>query len=114
MNWQAEVRSEIRVAGSDPEMADMDNPRGLIYKEVFFVILTAADGERLAGPIVKGPDSKLPAAIQRSLDRGYDPTTSLAFQPIEPAYGSLAYQRDGIELERLYCERKEEGVSIYG
>jgi hypothetical protein len=106
--WQARVASELRVTGRNPEFADFDNPRGELVSEFYFIVLEDERGYRLRGPDVANEGSKLPAAIQRSLDKGFDPTTSAAFQPMDPAYGSEAYQIEGTELERAALERRDE------
>lgn len=106
--WKASLVSEMRVAGSDSELSDMDNPRGEIIVEVWFVMLEDENGHRLAGNIVSGPHSKMAAALQRSLDKGYDPMTSAAFQRMDPCYGSSAYESEGTEMERAFLERRDE------
>jgi hypothetical protein len=110
--WQARIASELRVIGRNPEAADFDNPRGEIVSEVYFILLEDERGNRLRGSIVANEGSKLAAAIQRSLDKGYDPCKSEAFHPMDPAYGSEAYQSQGIEAERAELEKRD--AEFYG
>jgi hypothetical protein len=43
-----DVHSDLIVVGFNPENADMDNPRGEIIREVFYVVLTFKSGRRFA------------------------------------------------------------------
>jgi hypothetical protein len=106
--WTASIASEIVVVGYDPEAAYLDNPRGERYGEAFCIILTNDRGERLIGPQTYGPESRLAAAIQHALDRGYDPTTSDAFKRWHPVYGSQAHD----ELDLM--TRGEQELYFFG
>lgn len=44
MNWHLEVASELVVTDHNPEMADIDNPRGAIFADSFFVIAIDDEG----------------------------------------------------------------------
>jgi len=101
MGWIASIASELRVVGYNPECADIVNPRGEIVSEVFFILLTNAIGERLIGPDVSGPESKLVDAIQRGLDRNtLDPRKSAAYRSFYPVYGSPAYEAEDQTIMR--------------
>lgn len=105
MKWKAGAMPWLVVVGHNPEAADIDNPRGEIIEEHCFLLLENERGRRLMGPRISGPRSGLVAAIQRSLDKGWQPQ---GFQPIDPSYGSTAYQEEGTEAERAAYERKAE------
>ena len=105
-----DVRSDLIWLGSDPEMADYDNPRGEIYCVRYYVeIITSmcpyegvrfrhfygfedqADAERLAGRVLAAIlDDRLPNPKHWSFF-GY-------------AYGSEAYQRLGGERDLISWE----------
>lgn len=90
------VASYVGVIGQNAELCDVDNFRGLITGTLLFLRLEDATGRRLAGPEVPDRErgERRAAALQRAIDKGFDPTTSAAFQPMDPAYGSAAYQAD--------------------
>jgi hypothetical protein len=110
--WTATLAFETAVIGHNPEAADMTNPRGEIYGDIYFVLLTHKDGRRLIGPTTFGPTSRLHVAIQRSLDRGFDPTKSDAFRPFQAVYASEAHDEECLmtqgEMEMRHFGRTNE------
>jgi hypothetical protein len=87
------VASCLAVIGTNPECADMSNTRGEIIGEVFYIQAEDSTGRRWAGPEVSNRfrGERLAAALQRSVDKGYNPTTCHLFNEIDPAYGSAAF-----------------------
>jgi hypothetical protein len=105
---QFEVRSKLITNGSNPELADMDNPNGFLYGEMFYVIATFADGKRFRHYLsatyslmsrnqVEGDYSL--DDLQRfanKLQRLQPALNPYYWEETEPCYGSPAWQ----EFER--------------
>lgn len=99
------VASEMRVVGQDPEHADIVNPRGEIFGEVFFVTATTTRGE------VEMHDfhsmdveqiRNLAARIQEHLDDGEELNADHWLQ-WRSIYGSPAWD-EMAEVEREHYE----------
>jgi len=98
-----EVRSDIKIIGNNPELADYNNPNGYIFGEQFFVIATFPDGKRfqheltaaytMGGRQVEGQYSlnelERFAAKLNKLQPALNPQH---WQATEPCYGSPAWQ----------------------
>jgi hypothetical protein len=104
-----DVRSDIVVVGYDPEMADMDNPRGERHGLRWLVIATNAHGDR-KGMVVPSEAvalSMVGGLIARAA-RGQLPVGFLNHWHAErPAYGSPAYEEYGA-ADDIALEREEE------
>lgn len=109
--YRVTVQQTLACVGTDPEFADIDNPRGERYEVQRYLQVDAPDGRRWAGPTVTcATGERMAAALQRSIDRGHDPTTSEAFREVTPAYGSEAYIKGGHEGIEAQIERNEAGI----
>jgi hypothetical protein len=79
------IWSYLEVVGHDPEMADFDNPKGEIIKELWQFVHTDPTGRRKVtgcfGSLKDIQDAPIPV-----LDDTWEETY--------PEYGSLAYQED--------------------
>lgn len=69
---------ELAVVGNNPEMADMDNPRGDIIREVHLLVAEDEHGRRW---------------IVQSLGENPDPV-ALGWTPHYAVYGSSAYETE--------------------
>jgi hypothetical protein len=95
------VDSEFRIVGNNPEMADLDNPRGDLIRERFFMVATDSEGRQYRYGNTDSPEA-----------------AEIVFQHFAPAveawpffrcvYGSTAYQEDGCEVETLREEMETE------
>lgn len=103
------VRSDYQVVGYDGEFADMSNPQGAIIQEVFFLLATNVDGDRL----VYGSFDSKDAALTAIPDA---PPVSI-WATTEPEYGSLAFQRYGesdlVAWEARHLELEGWGFNDY-
>lgn len=110
------VRSDLVVVDSDPEAADMSNPRGEIYGDAAYVVAEDSDGYRWRSPVITvrrwmGEAERIAGHVALALNAraatGKLPVGFGNWQPIDPCYGSTAYEREGVEAERAYLERLE-------
>lgn len=102
-----EVVSYLRVVGRDNEMADFDNPRGEIIREVFNVRVEFVDGERWDHNYCsqdRARIERLHARIVAAVASG-DDLDPAHWVETDPAYGSLAYQMN--EADIVAREREE-------
>jgi hypothetical protein len=97
--------SDLVVVGTNPEMADISNPRGDVFGEAWYVVAENEQGDRCT----LACDNKLHAerladALNVRASRGWLPVRFGDWQPARPAYGSDAYiqygQADDVALER--------------
>jgi hypothetical protein len=102
-----EVASEFRVIRYDAEYADMDNPRGEIVGEVFFLVAEDARGARWAW----GEGWRDAAAAEAAIATA--PPVVL-WSPCRPAYGSVAYIEDGGEEETVAWEARHREAEEWG
>jgi hypothetical protein len=101
------VASEFCVIGYDGEYADMDNPRGAIVREVFFLVAEDARGARWAwGEGWRDADAA-EAAIATA-------PPVILWSPWRPAYGSVAYIEDGGEEEMVAWEARHREAEEWG
>jgi len=97
VNWTYSIESELAVVGHDPEYADMENPRGEIVRERFFMVATDEIGQQFR------------YGWEKSAERA-----EAVFQYVAPPvsewslwrciYGSVAYERNGCESAQLMEE----------
>jgi hypothetical protein len=135
-NMTFAVQEDLADVGNNPEMAEMDNPRGLLVGSAHFVVATEADGRRYAhdavsytinGYAVNGnpprdaDDEDMTTFTKDSNGMTVERLERLAaylnsHQPglnsthwteIQACYGSVAYQRDGWEQVAIDIERDE-------
>lgn len=106
------IASVLAVVGYDPEMADVDHPRGEIVREVFSVGAEAADGRRwnhdfssLDRAVVERLLARIEAAVAagRALDDAH-------WVEGRPVYGSEAYIAQGVDHDDWMIERREAGI----
>lgn len=111
--------TDIVVTGTNPENADIDNPRGEIYGYAGYVVAQAANGERRRLRVcTKDRDDDALQAAQRTADaltrRLNDlkrlPVAFDRWQPYHAAYGSDAHD----ESELVAWERRIDEESQWG
>lgn len=105
MRWTLGVVSEMRVAGYDPEYADMSNPQGAVVHEVFTLLAESAKGYRRAW-------GSFWTAAEAEARLPYAPPVDM-WPKVAPAYGSEAYVAEGIEADVAEWERANDGP-VYG
>lgn len=93
MNWQLGIRPDQVIVRQDPEFADVGNPRGLIWGEVFYIVATAKNGERM---LHTANDFRTLDEAERYLITmdSDSPDISPDWQYLDPAYGSEAYLQE--------------------
>ena len=99
------VASDFRVVGYNNENADMDNPRGAIVREIFYLRATDARGNRRAWGAWE-TEAGAEAAIESA------PPVFL-WAPAPPEYGSPAWEAYG-EAEEIAAERRAEENEEWG
>lgn len=112
---QISCRTDVVVIGTNPEMADYDNPRGHIFGYCGYIIADAPDGsrwvfdrtltKRIESDVFARLDT-LVAHMQRAVDNGrkLDPQHWIESRP---CYGSEAYVNGGWAEEDYLLERQE-------
>lgn len=103
--------------GSNPELANFDNPEGAIYGWQSFVVSEAADGTRTKLEVKYSTveiDALLPAVrLAEALEARFKnfgklPVRFNEWRPARPVYGSEAYIKYGaaadLALERMYAD----------
>lgn len=116
-----EVDSDLVVLGTDPEMADVSNPRGEIVGLAYCVRASNAHGDTWAKTVAVGrigeetelyaKADKLAQALRARLaNYGKLPVDAAQWQQGRPIYGSDAYveygQDDDVALERREAEEE--------
>jgi hypothetical protein len=129
------VREDLTIVGTDPEMADMGNPRGELEGSAHFIMAEASDGRRFAhtataftinGCIIEGRDDdedyenltsfrvdSSGMTIERlerlaaHLNANHPTLNGARWNEIQASYGSVAYQRDGWEELSISLELDE-------
>lgn len=99
------LASDFEVVGFNPEAADLDRPRGEIVAEVFYLVATFADGERVS----HGSYRSIEAAEAAIADA--PPVQLWIAHP--PEYGSAAYLAHG-EDDQLHAEARCEEAAQWG
>jgi hypothetical protein len=110
--------TEVVVIGHDPEMADMDNPRGEIYGYAGYIYAADHRGSRVRSYFstqhcekdLMDKMDKTAAALTARLASGKLPVLFSQWEHYRPEYGSEAYQQDGGEEELLEWERNYLGM----
>jgi hypothetical protein len=98
--YTIEVRDEVRVVRTDPEYADMDNPRGEVYGTVYFLRAVNPFGYTRT---YFGYDSE--AQAMNAFLFGIAPSVDEWFED-RPFYGSIAYQLEDTEYTSMMEERE--------
>ena len=102
--------SDIVIIGTNPEMADYDNPRGNIYGESWYVYAENWHGDRRqfwVGINEKERAERLAQALTARMAGGKLPVAFDRWTEARPAYGSDAYVAYG-QAEDLALEAREE------
>jgi len=111
-NYVADTRCEVRQAGTtedgEPRLAD-----------IWVIIVTNEEGRRFQARRTFHSDSyrthlgeKAAAedfvqVVQNALDTGADPAASDKWVEVDPAYGSIEYQRLDVECYHAHRERQD-------
>ena len=112
MGYVADTRCEVRQGGlnEDGEVRLVD---------VWVILVTNADGRRFVSQRAFCSDSyrdlhgerkaaeAFGEVVQAALDAGADPATSDKWREMDPAYGSVEYQRQGTEEAWAAHERSD-------
>ena len=104
--------TETKIVGSNPEMADLDNPNGHRFAEAYFVFIEDENGRRSKRCVgLNLTQEEIDSWVQRLrelLNGGFDPRKFEAevWEPTYPSYGSRAYVEDGAEEEWGRQERE--------
>lgn len=106
--WMILVDSELVVIAQDPEMADIDNPRGDIIRPKWFVMAEDLEGYRR---VLTGVDfdDKVGAEKFAATYDGWAPDNEIVWADFQPAYGSRAYVVENVEADVIAWEREQEG-----
>ena len=109
--------AELVVVGRNPEMADMSNPSGAIYGDLFYVVAANDNGDTRQLAVITNGDAceqaeKLAERLQARWDKlGKLPVGFDLWPEGRPVYGSTAYeqygQADDVAWERR-CEADEQ------
>ena len=100
------VASRIAVVGTNSEMAEVGNPRGEMFGEVFFVVCTSGDGSRLAhcasstmmgGRLLGGYPLERLVKLADKLDTEQPDLNLDHWDEMDPVYGSSACVKGGYE-----------------
>ena len=106
--------TDLVVIGTNPEMADYDNPRGEIIGHAVYVYADSANGDRrrLHVKTARFESEALPSAesmaeaLNARLTGGRLPVAFDRWEEACPCYGSAAWQQYG-EYEEMMLERRE-------
>jgi len=107
--FKVHARSDLAIIGRDAEYADMDNPNGNIYGEVWYIIVENGFGRRwrsyrqFESQIQADHDASVAADFLAN-EKRLNPDN---WFEIDPCYGSRAYEAMGIETQRAEEERRE-------
>jgi hypothetical protein len=108
-----EVIQYTAVVGQNPECADYDNPRGLIFAERYFIRAESKEGYRVAHHHVFTIECdanlfrdrvETRAATGRGIDLDF-------WTVVDPAYGSQAYIDEDTEYHRAIREREDDLIA---
>jgi len=109
------VASELVIVGTNPEMADYDNPRGHLFGESWSVYAENAHGDRRqfhVGVNGRTRAEKLAVALTARMAAGKLPVAFDCWTEARPAYGSDAYVEYG-QADDVALEAREEQDSWY-
>lgn len=111
------VRTDVAVIDTNPEMADMSNPRGEIYGDVDYIIAETPTGRRFAHSAYSltyaSGHSKTEITSARLEELAHHLNTTKPelnedhWHEIDPQYGSEAYISQGTEAKNRYREIRE-------
>lgn len=107
------AHSDIVVIGVNPEMADLDNPRGEIYGYAAYVYAEDSKGYRCRLWVATDRSDKVAVekaevfatALRARLESGRLPVAFNRWEETRPCYGSVAYEERGFED---YMREREE------
>lgn len=109
MKWFFEVAAELAVVGSNPELADSENPQGLIFGDRFFVTATDEQGNVFAHRKVTLDHEQAKHwlhVIETKMDQAtFNPAGSEHWDRYRSVYGSDAYLNH--EAEIVEQEKRE-------
>lgn len=112
--WLLAPLSNFEVVGYDSEWADISNPKGAIICEVIYLTAANEIGERWCYRLGRIPMDKIEREVSRMMDLichyGVDPKHD--WTPMDPVYGSEAYELGGYEARNLYLERDAEAMAF--
>lgn len=104
--WNIGVRGECVVVGRNSELADVSNPQGYIFDELYFVVAEDNDGyrRRLSGVSFE----HLEEGERFALTLDEESPEADDWEPIDPRYGSSAYDaNDDAAWERYTDEERD-------
>jgi len=107
MNWQLSIRPEQVIVRQDPEFADVGNPNGAIWGDVFYIVAVENKGDRM---IYTSADFETMEAAEKYL-ADMDPASPDVdpdWQYIDPVYGSEAY----VQEESYIVQREREDARL--
>ena len=107
--------SDIVIIGTNPEMADVVNPRGNIYGESWSVYAENSHGDRRqywVGTNEQARAERLALALTARMAQGKLPVAYDRWTAARPAYGSNAYVAYG-QADDVALEAREEQDSLY-
>lgn len=111
------VISDLVRTGTDPEMADWSNPQGAMYAQNWGTVATAPDGKRWVHffrTLNCDAFHKIHKKIVTETAQGRRPDPEYWIET-DPEYGSVHYQKSGVEEIRAREERDaDEGRYFQG
>jgi hypothetical protein len=121
--WSFSTRSDLVIVGTNPEMADIDNPRGAIFGLLWYVVASNEYGDTRELCVVSSTassDTKATAEAlatrlgARLLNLRKLPVGFALWPEGRPVYGSDAYveygQADDLALERREADDERMGL----
>lgn len=108
--------SELVVVGTNPELADYDNPRGNMFGEAWYVYAETDNGDRRRfhmGTNNQHGAETLVKALTARMASGKIPVAFHGWTETRPAYGSDAYIDYG-QADDVAVEAREEYDSQWG
>ena len=115
------VRTDLVVVGTNPEMADMTNPRGELVGEAHYIVGTAPNGARIAhrirattrnGHVLGNIDPERLSRLAERLTSTQPRLNEEMWDVIQPVYGSPAYVEGSWEEVALHHEREEDRLGF--
>jgi len=119
--WTFHPAADIVVTGTDPDRADVTNPRGNLYGFTGYVVAEDRNGNRRRLDLhtahlesdALAPCAKLAAALNARMAAGKLPVCFDDWAPTRPAYGSDAWIAYG-EADELALELREAEEDAWG
>jgi len=100
--WDVQIGSDYMVVGTDPENAWMDNPRGEIVGERFYMRASNAYGDCFRWGLFETLEQCEAAYVL------FAPPAPLLWEATYPAYGSPAYEEYGA-ADEIAWEKELDG-----